>query len=165
MWSSTQNTLVLLFTHSSWWPVGPDLAKFRHFGKIIKVLGNFKDFIQVFVILWPILYPIGQIFIYVNGQILKNSQAIWSHWWWLTTTLNNPCNYVCHLGPDYKTFSTPEFWSNAPIHTSNPGLVHIFAKTKINVSLFNRHQNSDLRVYAQLEHLEFQYLTIVYVKK
>ena len=165
MWSSTQNTLVLLFTHSSWWPVGPDLAKFRHFGKIIKVLGNFKDFIQVFVILWPILYPIGQIFIYVIGQILKNSQAIWSHWWWLTATLNNPCNYVCHLGPDYKTFSTPEFWSNAPIHTSNPGLVHIFAKTKINVSLFNRHQNSDLRVYAQLEHLEFQYLTIVYVKK
>ena len=27
-----------------------------------------------------ILYAIGQVFIDVNGQMLKNNLAIWSHW-------------------------------------------------------------------------------------
>ena len=30
--------------------------------------------------LWQILNVIGQIFIDVNGQILKNNPAIWPHW-------------------------------------------------------------------------------------
>ena len=29
---------------------------------------------------WQILYTFGQIFIDVNGQMLKNNLAIWSHW-------------------------------------------------------------------------------------
>ena len=51
----------------------PHLAEFRHFGQILKVFANFS----VFVV--QILYPIGQNFIDVNGQNLKNSLAIWSH--------------------------------------------------------------------------------------
>ena len=45
----TYRDLKLLLTSSSAWvanSVLPDLAKFRHFGKKIKVLGNFLAFIQ-----------------------------------------------------------------------------------------------------------------------
>ena len=30
--------------------------------------------------LWQILYAIGQVFIDINRQKLKNNLAIWSHW-------------------------------------------------------------------------------------
>ena len=29
---------------------------------------------------WQILYTIGQIYMVINVQILKNSLAAWSHW-------------------------------------------------------------------------------------
>ena len=40
-----------------------DLAKFRHFGTSLKVLGNFLGF-------WQKCFTIGQIFIVVDGQIV-----------------------------------------------------------------------------------------------
>ena len=52
-------------------PMWPDLAKFRHFGKIFKVFGNFSRlyllFGKILSLLWPILFTFGQIFIYVIG--------------------------------------------------------------------------------------------------
>ena len=51
------------------------MAKFYHFGKYLKNLGNkFKVYLvlgKVFDSLWHNLYAIGQIFIAENGQILK----------------------------------------------------------------------------------------------
>ena len=31
-------------------------------------------------LLWQIFYALGQINMPINGQLLKNSLAIWSHW-------------------------------------------------------------------------------------
>ena len=60
-----------------------DLAKFHHFGKIFKVLGNFSTvhllFGKILNLLWQILYTFGQFFFAVNGQMLKNNPAILSH--------------------------------------------------------------------------------------
>ena len=62
--------------------VWPDFAKFRRFGKIFKVLGNF---LRVYLLFGKILdrlvnfYAFGQVSIDVNGQMLKNKLAIWSH--------------------------------------------------------------------------------------
>ena len=62
-------------------PVWPDLTKFLHFGKIS---GNFSGVYLLFGtisnLLWQILYTFGQIFIDVNGKMLQNNLAIWSHW-------------------------------------------------------------------------------------
>ena len=64
-------------------PVCPDLAKFHHVGKLLKVLGNLlRVYLRVgkmLDLLWHILYAIGQIFVDVNGQMLENNLAIWSH--------------------------------------------------------------------------------------
>ena len=57
----------------------PDLAKFRHFGKILDIFGDFWGFGKKFNLLWHILNAIGQIFIVVQGQISKIHTAIWSH--------------------------------------------------------------------------------------
>ena len=66
-----------------WLSVLPDLAKFRHFGKNLKVFGHFKKLYLVFGnllnLLWQIFYATGQIFIVVNGQKMKHYLAIWSH--------------------------------------------------------------------------------------
>ena len=52
--------------------------------QIIYVFGNFLRVYLLFGIhfnpLWHFLNAIGQIFIDVNGQKLKNNLAIWSHW-------------------------------------------------------------------------------------
>ena len=60
------------YRHQAGWP---DLAKFRHFYKIFKVLGYFLSISFLFGIildqLWQILYAIGEVFIDVNGQMLK----------------------------------------------------------------------------------------------
>ena len=65
-------------------PVWPDLAKFRHFGQILKVFGNFLRGYWVFCQLvnpcWQMFCGIWQIVIVKNGQILKNILHIWSHW-------------------------------------------------------------------------------------
>ena len=54
------------------------------FGEIFKVLGNFCGVIYYLAkfldLLLQILLAIGKIFVDVNGQMLKNNQAIWSHW-------------------------------------------------------------------------------------
>ena len=59
--------------------VWPDLAKFHHFGKYLKIFGNiFKVYLvlgQVFISLWHNLYSFGKIFITVNGQILKTQSG------------------------------------------------------------------------------------------
>ena len=55
--------------------VWPDIAKFRHFGKILKVFGHFCGmsyyFNQILKLLWNISNGIRQIFIVVNGPTLK----------------------------------------------------------------------------------------------
>ena len=55
----------------------PDLAKFHHFGKIVKVLGNI---LSVNLVLgdilnlpWQIFDVIVQIFIFLNGQNWRNT--------------------------------------------------------------------------------------------
>ena len=67
------------------WPTSSvtRLGEIRHFGKIFKVLGNI---LTVYLLLGKfsgllrqISYAIGQIFIDVNGQMLKNNLATWSH--------------------------------------------------------------------------------------
>ena len=54
----------------------PDLAKFRHFGNILKVFG---DYVRAFLVLgknlnllWSTFYAIGQILIVAYGLILTN---------------------------------------------------------------------------------------------
>ena len=63
-------------------PVWPDLANF------CLVLGNILRVYLLFEIildrLGQILHDIGQVFIEVNGQMLKNKLAVWSHWFLLT---------------------------------------------------------------------------------
>ena len=51
--------------------VWPDLVKFHHFAKILRVVGKI---LKVYLV-----NAIGLIFIAVNEQILKNNLAIWSH--------------------------------------------------------------------------------------
>ena len=46
----------------------PDLVKFRHFGKILRIFGNF---LMVYLVLDNIKDPLGQIFTVLSGQILK----------------------------------------------------------------------------------------------
>ena len=81
-------------TNSAWCPTAtwPDLAKFRHFGKVYKSLANFWQLISYLAkcwayILWQIRDIIGLIFIVANGQILKNNQTIWSHCLWHTSVI------------------------------------------------------------------------------
>ena len=66
--------------------VWPDLAKFRHFGKILKVFGQFlKSWFpswQNVEPIWQRFYAFGQSYIVTNGQILNNNPAIWSHCVW-----------------------------------------------------------------------------------
>ena len=52
----------------------PNLAKFCYFAKILQVFG------KMLRLLWRICYIVGLIFIVENGQIVKNSIDIWSHW-------------------------------------------------------------------------------------
>ena len=53
----------------------PDVAKFCHFGKHFKIFANFWSvfftFCKILSLLWPFCYGNPQIFIVINGQILK----------------------------------------------------------------------------------------------
>ena len=64
--------------------VWPDLAKFHHFGKYLKIFGNiFKVYLvlgKVFCSLWPNLYAFGQISLLKMAKYLKRNLVIWSHW-------------------------------------------------------------------------------------
>ena len=71
--------------------VWPDWAKFRHFGKILKVFGKLSVCLIMFNIAFGKIctyfgtfYATWQIVIAVNGQKVINYLAIWSHW------LNSP---------------------------------------------------------------------------
>ena len=71
---------VLPMSQSVW----PDLAKFRHFGTILKVLGkilrDYFVFDKILILLCQKCFTIGQLFVVGDGQILSNNLAIWSHW-------------------------------------------------------------------------------------
>ena len=62
----------------------PDLVKFENFEKMSKVFGNSLKVNLVIgkmlLLLWQKTNAIGQIFVTVNGQILRIDLAIWSHW-------------------------------------------------------------------------------------
>ena len=70
---------------SPWSSLGvwPDLAKFRHFCKSLKVFWKFLIvyflFRKAMSRLWQICDIIGLIFMVANGQILKINLTIWSH--------------------------------------------------------------------------------------
>ena len=63
--------------------VCPDLAKFRHFGKKIKISVHFwYGLISIWQTFLPniaIFYASRQIIIVENGRGLNNNLAIWSH--------------------------------------------------------------------------------------
>ena len=61
-------------SYTTFWSVWPDLATFRHFGTILKVLGKY---LKVYLVLGNVLllfkqkcFTIGQVFIIVDGQVL-----------------------------------------------------------------------------------------------
>ena len=62
----------------------PEVVKFGLFGKIFKVWCNFWCvyllFSKILNLLCQIFDTFGQTIIDVNGQMLKNDLAIWSHW-------------------------------------------------------------------------------------
>ena len=72
----------------------PDLAKFRHFGNNNYVFSN--SLWQCFEPTLANFYAIGQIFLVVISQILKNDLAIWSHWCKVLAKMvkNGPWNAV-----------------------------------------------------------------------
>ena len=61
---------VLPMSQSVW----PDLAKFRHFGTILKVLGKIlRDYLifgKILILLWQKCFTIGQVLVVVDGKIL-----------------------------------------------------------------------------------------------
>ena len=61
-----------------------NLAKFRHFGKILIILGNFNwayfEYFEIILnLLWVISYAIWHIFSVVHYYIIKSNLVIWSH--------------------------------------------------------------------------------------
>ena len=57
-------------------------GEFSPFWQNLESLGQFFQglFWKILDRLWLILYAIGQVFIDVNGQMLKNNLSIWSQW-------------------------------------------------------------------------------------
>ena len=49
----------------------PDLAKFRHFGKMSRLWPFFEGLFSI----WHILHILWQIFIFVNGQIFEKQSS------------------------------------------------------------------------------------------
>ena len=64
--------------------VWPDLAKFRHLGKLSKILGKilwvYILSCKILNLFWPYFIKIGQIWAPASSQIMANNLAIWSHW-------------------------------------------------------------------------------------
>ena len=93
-WRNTMESQ--LWKQSEFKPVWPDLAKFRHFGKILqsfgKLLGHYFLFGKIVNLHWEICYITGLIIIVVNGQILKHDLTIWSHWFKQNFTQLEPLN-------------------------------------------------------------------------
>ena len=83
--ATTDENFFVLYPTAVSRSVWPDLAKFRHFGIMLKNFGHFERvhfvFGKIWNLLWQILYASAQFFSFVNAQILKkNNRAIWSHW-------------------------------------------------------------------------------------
>ena len=89
------------FLSRTMWPY---FAKFNHFGIFLKSSAIFWGFIYLVFskVLNPIMAKISirQILMVLNGQILKNDVAIWSHWSrfissFLKVVLSK-CQCICH---------------------------------------------------------------------
>ena len=101
-------------------PVWPDLAKIRHFCKILKVFGNILRVYLIFGIilnlLWQILNAIGLVCIYVKVQIFQNNLvAIWSHWF-RQSKISTSCSFFDFhiLTPICRKFSCNYLINNNP---------------------------------------------------
>ena len=66
-------------------------------------------FDKIFNLLWRDCYVFGQLFPVVNDQILKNNQAIWSHWFGMSQEQNQ---IFCHTD-GYFTYIGKHFESNS----------------------------------------------------
>ena len=95
-----ESTKDIFKTRAMW----PNLAKFHHFGIFLKSSAIFWGFIYLVFskVLNPIMAKISirQILMVLNGQILKNNVAIWSHWSrfissFLKVVLSK-CQCICH---------------------------------------------------------------------
>ena len=66
------------------WTLWPDLVKFRHLGRLLKIFGKYLRFYLVFgkilKLIWQFFINFWQIWTNVASQIIKNNLAIWSHW-------------------------------------------------------------------------------------
>ena len=86
--------------------VWPDLAEFRHLGKILLVFGNlltvYEVFDKILTILWQTIYVFGQTIIVKNWT--KNL-AIWSHWLRIFLCYAESLNDVRKDGERWKVFS------------------------------------------------------------
>ena len=78
--------------------VWPDLAKFRHYGKILQVFGKF---LAVYLLFGKLLSLNLAIFISANGQILKNNPTIWSHWTWHMPLQTTNCKQTDSLSQSF----------------------------------------------------------------
>ena len=76
----------------AWSAVWPDLVKFRHFGKILLVFGNFLKIYLIFEkivnLVWQLFYAIWQKVIVEKAEFWNNYLAIWSHCWSATNDKN-----------------------------------------------------------------------------
>ena len=101
--------------------VWPDLAKFRHFGRMLKHFGHFESvhlvFGKILSLFWQICNANGQIFIVVNSQILKIIKSS-GHTALTTTTFTSFLIRKAHFDP-YRcspfdeTAETNPFWNEA----------------------------------------------------
>ena len=95
-----ESTKDIFKTRAMW----PNLAKFHHFGIFLKSSAIFWGFIYLVFskVLNPIMAKISirQILMVLNGQILKNDVAIWSHWSRFISSFLKvvllKCQCICH---------------------------------------------------------------------
>ena len=99
------------------------LAKFRHFGKILKVFGNFSRVNLVFGnicdLFWQILYAVEQILIDGNDQILKKYSrhlVTLSYNHLISSTPSRYCRIVCNklMVPPYLHLAFKIDWIDPP---------------------------------------------------
>ena len=124
----------------------PDLAKFRHFGKILQVFGKFLMvyflFGKIYNLLFQICCTTELIFIVANGQILKHNVTIWSHWHLLIPIC------VCVCKPKQSSSFPPhlllsktrlDLWLDILAKTTSTGIVfgtEVFAQSTKNKKPF-----------------------------
>ena len=117
-------------------PVGPDLAKFHDFGKIVKVVGNI---LRVWIIVgnilnlpWKIYHAIWQIFISLNRQILKNNVAICSHCFTDLCVFHNLHTLCCI---SWSTIDLQKMWRRKrkmSWHYQKPGIAILYTRSTQN---------------------------------